>query len=113
MAMAATDRHLLAPFQTAGAATRGCSCRTGGVACGSGLGVLLDEGQGGVGDVPPAVVDGQRMPAAGDLDDLGHVGVALLPLVGGVGDGPRRAVVPPAVDDDQRPAAVRVVAGIC
>src|SRR5882672_6310539 len=55
---------------------------------GSGLGVLLYEGQGDVGDFPPAVVDGEGMPAAGDLDDLGDVGVALLPLVRGVSDGP-------------------------
>src|SRR5258707_7381000 len=68
------------------------------------LGVLLDEGPGGVGDFPPAVVDGQGVPAAGDFDDLGDAGVALLPLVGGVGDGPRDGVVHLAVDDEQRPA---------
>src|SRR5260221_5757295 len=68
------------------------------------LGVLLDEGPGGVGDFPPAVVDGQGVPAAGDFDDLGDAGVALLPLVGGVGDGPRDGVVHLAVDDEQRHA---------
>jgi hypothetical protein len=36
--------------------------------------VLLDEGQGGVGDFPLAVVDGEGVPAAGDLEDLGDAG---------------------------------------
>src|SRR5260370_23965954 len=53
---------------------------------GPGLGVLLDEGQGGIGDFLPAVGDGQGVPAAGDLDDLGDAGGALLALGrGGVG----------------------------
>src|SRR5690348_1341810 len=92
--------------------TSGMTCSSAGEvipvpwgAGGSGLGVLLDEGQGDVGDFPPAVVDGQGVPAAGDLDDLGDVGVALLPLVGGVSDSPRDGVVHLAVDDEQRPAA--------
>jgi alkyl sulfatase BDS1-like metallo-beta-lactamase superfamily hydrolase len=38
----------------------------------------LDEGQGGVGDLAPAVVDGQRVAAVLDLHDLGHALVALL-----------------------------------
>jgi len=54
--------------------------------------VLLDKGQGGAGNFAPAVVGGQGVPAAGDLDDLGDAGVALLLLVGGVGDGPRDGV---------------------
>src|SRR5712664_1807435 len=66
--------------------------------------MLLDEGQGGVGNFAPAVVDGQGVPAAGDLDDLGDAGVALLAIVGGVGDGPRDGVVHLAVGDEQRPA---------
>ncbi len=36
--------------------------------------------QGGAGDFAPAVVDGQGVPAAGDLDDLGDAGVAFLRL---------------------------------
>lgn len=67
--------------------------------------MLLDEGQGDVGDFAPAVVDGQGVTAAGDLDDLGDAGVALLALVGRVGDGPRDRVVLLAVGDQQRPAA--------
>ena len=65
----------------------------GHVAAGSGLDVLLDEGQGGVGDFTPAVVDGQGVPAAGDLDELGDTRVAPLAFVGGVGDGPTDCVV--------------------
>src|SRR5690348_15288540 len=85
--------------RTAGAVA-GLVARRGG----SGLDVLLHEDQGGVGDFTPAVVDGQGVPAAGDLDDLGAAWVALLPLVGGVGDGPRDGIVHLAVGDQQRPA---------
>src|ERR1043166_3820128 len=66
--------------------------------------VLPDEGEGGVGDFAPAVVDGQRMAAALDLDDLGLALVLPLLLVGGVGDRPRHGVVLLARDDEQRPA---------
>src|SRR5216683_1691556 len=52
--------------------------RPGSGPCGSGLGWLSrgeapHERQSRAGDVTPAIVDGQRVPAAGDLDDLGHV----------------------------------------
>ena len=40
-----------------------------------------DEGESGVGDFAPAVVDGERVAATGDLDDLGDALVALLLLV--------------------------------
>src|SRR6266498_4546225 len=54
----------------------------------------LDERQGGVGDLAPAAVDGEGVPAVLDLDDLGHALVVLLLLVGRVGDRPRDGVVP-------------------
>src|SRR5205807_6268642 len=50
-------------------------------ACGSGFGWVrrgeaLHERQRGVSDLPPPVVDGERVPLAGHFDDLGHVLVA-------------------------------------
>src|SRR5205085_6030592 len=56
-----------------------------------------------------AVVDGERVTAAFDLDDLGDAGVALLTLVRRVGDCPWHGVVELAGDDEQR-ATVRVLA---
>src|SRR6478735_10384803 len=69
----------------------------------------LDEGQGRVGDVAPAVVDRQRVTAARDLRDLGDALVALLLLVRRVRDGPRDGVVLLA-GDDQQGAPVGVLA---
>src|SRR5258708_29064136 len=76
---------------------RGPDARTASGTCGSGLGWLgpgeaLHERQRGAGDLAPAAVDGEGVPVAGDLDDLGHVLVALLALVGGVGDRRRRTM---------------------
>src|ERR1700761_3496856 len=68
------------------------------------LGESLHEVQGGVGDLAPAAVDRERVPAVGYLDDLGHPWVALLALERGVRDGPRHGVVLLAVDDQQRPS---------
>src|SRR6266487_462689 len=53
----------------------------------------FDEGEGGVADLAPSAVDGQRVAAVGHLDDLGDAGVVLLLLVGGVGDRPGHGVV--------------------
>ena len=64
--------------------------------------------EGGVGDLAPAAVDGQRVPAVLDLDDLGHAFVVLLLLVGGVGDRPGHGVVLLPGDDQQR-ATLRVL----
>ena len=66
--------------------------------------VTGEEGGRRVRDLPPAAVDDERVPASGDLDDLGRVGVLLLSLVRGVGDGPRHDVVVLAADDEQRAA---------
>src|SRR6266576_3371820 len=62
----------------------------------------FDEGERGVGDRAPAVVDGQGVSAVGDLDELGDTVVALLPLVGGLEDGPRDGVVLLPGDDQHR-----------
>ena len=62
----------------------------------------LDEVECGLRDLLPAVVDGQRVAAVGHLLDLGDARVALLPLVGGVGDRPGNRVVLPPVEDQQR-----------
>ena len=48
----------------------------------------FDEVEGNVGDLAPAALDGQGVPAALDLDDLGDAFVVLLLLVGGVRNGP-------------------------
>src|SRR5215218_4331390 len=72
------------------------------------LGEALDERERGVGDFAPAAVDDQRVSMAGDLLDLGHAGVVLLLLVGGVDDRPRDGVVQLAGDEQQWPA-VRVL----
>src|SRR6188472_4535580 len=68
----------------------------------------LDEIECGLCDLPPAVVDGERVAAVGHLHDLGHTWVAALPLVGGVRDRPRHRVILLAIDDQQR-TAVRVL----
>ena len=71
---------------------------------GSSSGEALDEVQRGLGDLLPAAVDHERVPAVRQLLDLRDPGVALLALVGGVGDRPRDRVVLLAGDDQQRPA---------
>src|SRR3954447_24838315 len=62
------------------------------------------EGEGGVGHFAPTAVDRERVPPVGHLGDLGEALVALLLLVGRVGQGPRHGVVLLAGDDEQRPA---------
>ena len=62
----------------------------------------LDEAERGLGNLVPAAVDGERMAAVRDLDDLGHALVPLLLLVRRVRDRPRHDVVLLAVDDQQR-----------
>ena len=59
----------------------------------------LDEFEGLVGDVAPAVVDGERVAPAGDLSNLGHALVVLLILVGGFGNRRWNGVVLLAGDD--------------
>src|SRR5438445_5972394 len=56
--------------------TRVPSCATPGAAERSDE--ALNEGERCVGDLSPAAVDCQRVPAAGDLDELGHALIALL-----------------------------------
>src|SRR5437762_2289749 len=51
------------------------------------------EGEGGVGHFAPAAVDRERVAPIGHLGDLREALVALLLLVGRVGDGPRHGVV--------------------
>src|SRR5437762_150157 len=68
------------------------------------LGEALDEGERRLGDLPPAAVDHERVPAVGYLGDLGQGLVPLLLLVRGVRDRPRDGVVLLAVDDQERPA---------
>src|SRR5215217_7922283 len=67
------------------------------------LGEALDERERLVGDLTPAAVDGQRVSPAGDLLDLGHAGVVLLLLVGGVDDRRRDGVIQLAGEEQQRP----------
>ena len=62
----------------------------------------LDEVERGLRDLLPAVVNGERVAAVGHLLDLGDARVALLPLVGGVGDRPGNRVVLLPVEDQQR-----------
>src|ERR1700730_9546759 len=67
-----------------------------------GLDEALHERQRGVGDAGPATVNGESVPAARDLGDLGDVLVALLALVRGVGDRWRDSVVLLTGDQQQR-----------
>src|SRR5438445_7647768 len=69
------------------------SCGEPVAAAGSGLDEPLDEGEGGVGDLPPSAVDHQGVAAVGDFYDLGDALVVLLPFEVSVGDGPRYGVV--------------------
>src|SRR5437773_10103325 len=68
------------------------------------LGEALDEGERRLGDLPPAAVDHERVPAVGYLGDRGQGLVPLLLLVRGVRDRQRDRVVLLAVDDQERPA---------
>src|SRR5712692_2984001 len=63
----------------------------------------LDEGERGVGDLAPAAVDGERVPAAGDRDELRDRLVPLLAVVGGLRDRRRHGVILVPDDDQQRP----------
>src|SRR6516165_9995438 len=64
----------------------------------------VDEVECRLGDLAPAMVDREGVAPVGNLHDLGHGGVAPLPLVGGVRDRPRHRVVLRAIDDQQRTA---------
>src|SRR5258708_18275510 len=66
------------------------------------LRMSLDECQGRVGHLAPARIDDQRMPSLGKLDDLGHALVALLLLVGSIGNRAGDGVVLGAFDDKER-----------
>jgi transposase len=63
----------------------------------------FEEGECGVGDVGPAVVEDQGMPAAFDLDVLGGFGILELLLVAAVGECPGGGGVVGARDDQQWP----------
>src|SRR5260370_968232 len=67
------------------------------------LKLLRDERERDLGHFTPSVVNGQGMPAAGYFTNLGHAGILLLLLIGGMGDRPRHGVVVLAGDDQQRP----------
>src|SRR5262245_9413206 len=62
----------------------------------------LDELEHLFGDVTPAGVDRQRMPAVRHLDDLGHALIALLLLVGRVGDREGDRMIRVGGDDQHR-----------
>ena len=66
------------------------------------LKLLRDERERGLGHFTPSVVNRQGMPAVGYFADLGHAGILLLLLVGGMGNRPRHGVVVLAGDDQQR-----------
>jgi hypothetical protein len=67
------------------------------------VGEALHEREGCIGDLAPAAVDRERVPAIGNLDDLCHSLAALLLFVGGVGDREWDRVVLLAGDDQQGP----------
>src|SRR5438034_11468945 len=73
-----------------------------------GLDETSDERERRVGDLAPAAVDRERVPAVGNLVNLGHAGIVLLLLERGVRDRPRDGVVLFAGEDQQR-AALRVL----
>src|SRR6187397_2763006 len=62
------------------------------------LGEPLDEVEGGLGDLAPAVIDGEGVAPVRHLHDLRHAGVALLPLECGFRDRPGHRVVVLAFD---------------
>src|SRR5262252_4068254 len=64
----------------------------------------LDELERLLGDLPPAGVDCQRVPAVRHLDDLGHALVAFLLFVGRVRDRPGNRMVRVGGDDQHRTA---------
>src|SRR5438067_12954888 len=66
------------------------------------LKLLRDERERDLGHFTPSVVNRQGMPAIGYFTDLGHAGILLLLLVGGMGDRPRHGVVVLAGEDQQR-----------
>src|SRR4051812_22732870 len=59
----------------------------------SDLGEAFDEVERRLGDLAPAAVDRQGVPAVGHAGDFGHSGIALLLLEGGLDDRPRNGVV--------------------
>jgi hypothetical protein len=70
----------------------------------------LDELKRLLGDLAPAGVDRQRVPASRHLDDLGHALIAPLLFVGGVRDRPGDRLVRVGRDDQHRtPLRVRRV----
>jgi len=75
------------------------------------LGEAADEGERGLCDLSPAVVDGQGVSSLRDLGELGHALVVLLSLILGRGDGRGDRVVLRAGDDQERsPVGVADVA---
>src|SRR5262249_45752754 len=68
-----------------------------------GRGKTLGELERLVGDLPPAGVNGQRVPTVRHLDDLCDGLVALLFLIGSVRDRPRDGMVRVGRDDQHRP----------
>src|SRR6266576_6437111 len=72
--------------------------------CGTLLGGALDERERLVGDLAPAAVDRERMPAVRDRRDLGDTGVASLLLVRRVDDCPRHRMIALAGYEQQRAA---------
>src|SRR5437899_3059148 len=56
-----------------------------------------------VSDFSPAAVNRKRVPAVGDLNDLGHANISLLALERRVRYGPRDCIVLLTRNDQQRP----------
>src|SRR5262245_25547667 len=92
-AYAASRKLILVP--PAGPEPEPESCRSG---------ESLDEVEGGLGELAPAVVDGKGVGAVRDLHDLRQARIALLPRACGVRERPQSRVVLSAVDDQQGPA---------
>src|SRR4051794_30198583 len=65
------------------------------------LGEALDERERLVGDLAPAAIDRERMPAVRDPRDLGDTGVTSLLVVRRVDDCPRHRVIAFARDEQQ------------
>src|SRR5436309_15681606 len=64
----------------------------------------LHEAQAGLGNLAPAVVDGERVTSSFDLRDLGDTLILLFFLEGRIRDRPRHRVVLFSGDDLHRPS---------